>query len=168
MFSFIKTVFRRFLQRSQRRDIFVFHDGDRWRSVDPLVAWRIMWSTDGHLLPERIAAGDNGDWRSIEELTDMACRMFGVRRFEHGKGGMTIDEINSLLADYMLWMTRIKKKRDRLQTQLQRMGSASNSAMENSTTKAESGSFSTPSESKSDEPPKPSKRSFVHSGQAIK
>lgn len=150
--------------RPSDRDIFEFFDGEKMRAIDPLEAWRTLWEKDGHLLMDRIASADAGDWQSIDELIDLACRMFGVRRYEDGNGGLTMDEINSLLSQYLTWMQRIKKKRDLLQMQLERMGLGSNSATANSTTKTESDSSSTPSESKSDEPQKPSMRSFVHSG----
>lgn len=148
------------------RNIFRYHDGTRSRAIDPLVAWRRMWehptcnpekdiepatglTSDGTPIPFDQAAQDR--------VIAMARDMFDLKPFNENGTGLTIDETQGLLFQFMLFMNAIKKKRARSPTTSAPTELASSPVK--STISPTSDSISTDNGSKNDAPLSSSKRS---------
>lgn len=131
----------------QKRDIFTFWDGKRKRSIDPMPAFFAMGSDDECHPPRDLPLADTGDREAWLKVQGMARRMFGIKTLEDG--GLTEDEINTVLAQFLVFITVLKKKlaRSRMQWAL-----TAGAQPEESITQPDAESCSTSTESKSDEP----------------
>lgn len=111
------------------RGLFAYWDGEKERHIDPLVAWRAIWShsacdfandaktaldpkgPDGQPLLPRAAVLDAED-----KITGMTRDVFGVREWTEAAPGLTLDETNTLLARFLAFISELKKKRNSSQT----------------------------------------------------
>lgn len=97
------------------RAIFRFHDGRRWRAVDPLVVYRALdahptfnWSSDPLLI-------ERDDDEALQRCVTAVRDAFGLPLFD-GKHGLTESECYALLQDFTGYVGYVKKKRDTLPT----------------------------------------------------
>lgn len=154
--------------RNRRRNIFTFWDGTRRRSIDPAVAWRVMWEqTDCD--PTRDfgpATGIGSDGEDVpfdpaaqDRVLAMARLMFGLQPYSDSQPGLTVQETFGVLWDFLRYMDVLKKKRAPSPTPSRHTASAS-SEMEASTTRPASDSSSTSNEPSPAEPSSSCKRSY--------
>lgn len=137
--------------RRNKRDIFRYFDGVRNRSIDPLLAWQMMHTHPCCNYATDFPASDDGDFEAIARVQAMAREIFDIKAYSENTPGLTQNELNSLIASFLTFMARLKKKRDISRMRWER--SVLESSPDASTTPPESESCSMPSESKSDEPP---------------
>lgn len=104
----IRNAFRR---KSSKR-IFAFHDGNRWRSVDPI---EILHGIDSHPVylsskhPGMVAEGDR---EAIAITAQAVCDVFNVVPYLDGGGrveGLTVGERLALLDAFMDYCDWVKK-----------------------------------------------------------
>ena len=133
----------------QGRDIFKYWDGVRNRSIDPEVAWKLMWTDPDCVIKDDFKAADAGDVDAWDRVQAMGRRMFGVNAYSDTQPGLTEYELNTLIGQFVRFMGVLKKKRENSRTLWALSVGESRGA---STTPPESESSSTPNESKSEEP----------------
>lgn len=104
-------------RRRKARDIFKYHDGVKTRWIDPLVAWDSMLDDEECNLLRDFAGSDRGEEDSVENIINMACRVFHVEKWSENAPGLTKDELNTLVFDFMQFMEHLKKKRSPSPTQ---------------------------------------------------
>ena len=141
--------------REHNRQLFRYWDGQKKRSIDPLLSWRSMWEDpecchDGSLIEYDPTAQDR--------VLNMTRRMFGVAPWVENGGGLTINETLELLWSFMRYMDAIKKKQDPLPMQSAPTDSTL-SPEESSHTNSESDSSSTSPGPTREDPQVSSKRS---------
>jgi len=78
----------------------------------------------------------------------LIAKIFDVKPWEEGKGGLTVEQMFMLQTEYLVYMNELKKKRDRLQQSLRR--SAGKSSEPTPTTPPEQELSSTPTTSQND------------------
>jgi hypothetical protein len=117
MYSLLHRIFR-----PRRRDIFNYWDGQRKRSIDPLVAYHRMIAHESCRVRDDLATVDLSSrkpddpalaaeaWAATERVQQMIRDMFGVKVL--ADGGLTQYECDDLLADFLNYMERVKKKRN--------------------------------------------------------
>ncbi len=133
----------------QRRDIFQYWDGVRKRSIDPEVAWKLMWSDPDCVIKDDFKSADAGDVDAWDRIQAMGRRMFGVKAYSDTQPGLTEHELSKLIGEFVRYMGVLKKKQEKSRT----LWALSVGGLQGaSTTQPESESSSTPSESKSEEP----------------
>ena len=135
--------------KRRRRDIFEFWDGVKTRRIDPLMAWDKMWTCEGCTPNLDMPAADNGDREAWRRVQAMARDMFGVTAYTEDIPGLTEDELDSVLADFLLFMGGLKKKREASRMRWESMALASSPVL---ATPPDADSSSTPSESSDGEP----------------
>lgn len=128
MYRVLAWILALFTSRKNERAIYSYFDGDRQRSIDPLVAWRKIFGhpeinlesslkiifapkmVDGRTpyTAEEIYAAED----SVRRLTREA---FGVSAFSDTQPGLTCEETDRLLFDFLDSMEVLKKKRATLQ-----------------------------------------------------
>jgi hypothetical protein len=137
MYKLITGWFSRFFTGQPKRDIFRFFDGQQWRSIDPLAAYYIMVSHSecdaAHDLPALVRDDfqtPQEAWETVARVQTMIRDMFGLKPFE--QGGLTHFEADDLLGEFLAYIDRVKKKRNRLP---QSSRSTAPTSSDNSTTK---------------------------------
>ncbi len=129
MFSRLASLLRRFSRSdSSGREIFFYEDGSgQTRAIDPLLAWRRLWSDpECDLAAEAKVARDPQIERAgkppiaiyaaaevlaaEEKVINLTRRVFGVKPFE--EGGLTLRETDALLGRFLRYADEIKKKRN--------------------------------------------------------
>ena len=133
----------------QRRDIFQYWDGTKKRRIDPAIPWKKLWADPDCNVERDFPAADAGDQEAWDRVQSMACRMFDLTAWNEDTPGLTQEEINGVLADYMVFMAALKKKRERLRMQ---WALSVGVLPETSTTQSGSESSSTQNGSKKGEP----------------
>ena len=146
----------------KRRRIFRFWDGSRWRAVDPLRAWRLLWnhptcSPEKDFGPATGAHPDKFEPDAQDRVLGMIQDMFGVKPWSEDTPGLTIDETLNLLWDFIRYMNDLKKKPNTTPTMS--APTESESCKEDSTTPCMSDSFSTKNECNDDAPLSSSRQS---------
>lgn len=107
------------------RDVFRFHDGERWRLADPVEVWERLEAAGGDQLLKDIAppAGpapadlvaaeqlraEQGAKRkaATAKLAEVACEAFGVEPLDDGgrrPSGMTVAERIRLVAEFVAYL----------------------------------------------------------------
>ena len=112
----LSNLFRKWIQ-NRNRAIFHYWDGSKYRTIDPMVAYRELdlhsefdWETHPLLIdpPE----GESADTRlSVEAMgitADAVRTAFHVPLYEDGRG-LTEGELVNLLTEYAEWMNALKK-----------------------------------------------------------
>lgn len=93
------------------RGIYTFWDGKQHRRVDPLVVYRAIMTDEHCRLFDDLKDVQANDWDAHIRIQDLTCRAFGVKRFAEDQTGLTETEIDDLLAEFIIYIQRIKKKR---------------------------------------------------------
>lgn len=144
-------------KRKKRRQIYSYFDGVKNRYADPMHLWRGMFQ-DGHedfVANSKLMHSKAADAKARNEAQDFVVNrvatVFKLHRLNETTGkGLTINEIIDVFAEFLAYAERIKKKLDRIQKQSRHLDLSG--LDQNSTTKQDSGSSSTDSESiKSDQ-----------------
>lgn len=172
MLQWLRRILRR--RRDLSRNIFIFHDGNRERKVDPIASFKLIHYGEHDCQIDRdwwLAVGEDAkgnplpvsedseqrvkDGKEQVEARDrvlaMCKAMFDVTDYDGDKNiGLTTDEQLALVAGFLMFMDILKKTRDKSPTSLPPTESES-SDLENSTNTSDSVSTSTPIESKSAE-----------------
>ncbi len=120
MFGWLLSLFRR-----DERCLFRYWDGKKRRAIDHLSAWRKIWTYEAfdflqvaaiarnppgpngerlHKLPEVLEAED--------QLRQMTREVFGLRAWSEEEPGLTLDETDALLGEFIDFCEDLKKKRD--------------------------------------------------------
>jgi hypothetical protein len=109
----------------RNRAIFRFYAGSgKYRSIDPMIPFRILmqhpdfdWEKDPERLQNAQKAAESGDrgilklvFGILDTMTPAVRQAFDVKLF--AEGGLTEGECTDLLAEFMIWMAAIKKKRN--------------------------------------------------------
>jgi hypothetical protein len=109
--------------RDRQRAVFSFHDGARWRRIDPMAAGREIEDTLGddwpkllkllvaerpYCPPELDTAALRADWARMKQdaarkLSGVACKAFGVQPLGDA-GGLTEGERIELVAKFFHWL----------------------------------------------------------------
>lgn len=110
----VRIVIERRLQRDQSgRGLFTFHDGKRFRSIDPIEVMERMEADEKYrfdLHPKRVSDGDK---EAIKETISAVRRAFGVAEFTAiGKPGLTGHECLALWNHFCLFLMNQKKSTD--------------------------------------------------------
>jgi hypothetical protein len=119
MYKFFAGIIARFFTGQPKRDIFRFFDGQQWRSIDPLAAYYTMVSHRDCDAAQDLPALVRDDfqtpqeaWETVGRVQQMIRDMFGLKPFE--QGGLTHFEADDLLGEFLAYIDRVKKKRNRL------------------------------------------------------
>lgn len=96
-----------FRPRSSAR-IFVYFDGQRWRSIDPIAALYALETHPKYSPEKHLEEAAKGDRQAIETIADAVCDVFGVKPFDGGQG-LTIAERKGLLDVFYLYLDVVKK-----------------------------------------------------------
>lgn len=100
-----KKLFRK-RPRSNTR-IFAFHDGEKWRSIDPI---EVLCKLDEHekFTPDLRKQVASGDLEATQIVAEAVCDVFGVVPYLDGKGLTTGERIALLQAfdAYCLWVKK--------------------------------------------------------------
>lgn len=113
-----------FLRRNERC-LFRYWDGVKNRSIDPVATYRKLWTSDDCRLMEDAATARNPlkeDGAALYPITDvyeaedrlrtMTRQIFGVKEWQEGQPGLTVDETDELLNRFMEFCADLKKKRN--------------------------------------------------------
>jgi hypothetical protein len=131
--------------RKLDRNVFPFFDGKVTRKVDPLMILDRI-TTSGFDMQEDMQAVLNDDEDATRKFMKMVRQVFNVRQYEDG--GLTNLECSDMFDEFVTFIYELKKKRGLTQKPQQRSESKSS---DQSTTPPDSGSTSTPKESKTKE-----------------
>lgn len=131
------------------RDIFEFFDGEKDRQIDPLEVWYALWANEDidSLLPRAA----NNEMEAVEELMELTRKTFSIKKYDPATGtGLTVSEVQKLLAKYFTYCNLLKKKLGPLPIPFRK--SVPLRSPNPSTTPPDADSPSSPSESPIDEP----------------
>ena len=99
-----------FIRRDERR-IFSYWDGKARASVDPIPTWYALYYDQEISLDREQAIVQLGDDRKTLEallrLDPLLRRVFKIKPYE--QGGLTVDECQSLMVDFLEYMGDVKK-----------------------------------------------------------
>lgn len=105
----------------RRSGVFRFHDGRRWRAVDPFTTYRALllhetFNADADLALIQVESQNPREKHFEATLrADKAARdAFGIPSFE--KGGLTLEDTVVLLAEFYAYVTGQKKSGNPPQT----------------------------------------------------
>lgn len=113
---------RFFPSPKQTRDVFTYWDGERRRSIDPMLAHRGLWrDADCDLRADaRLSSGqlDEGQPRPTPEevmaaedrILALVRRTFGVRAYAEGSPGLTVGETFALLARFLEFTAELRRR----------------------------------------------------------
>lgn len=120
---------RRLFRRRNDRRLFRYHDGNRWRRIDPLVATRALGSDPEFNWETHPPLVDKGDIEAIRVTANAVRRSFDVQAYSEDGGGLTEGESIALLLRFAAYTDSLKKSIDRSPTSSAPTGSppASNS-----------------------------------------
>jgi hypothetical protein len=123
MFQWLVNLF----SRRDSRYLFRYWDGAKQRALDPVAAYRKIWSFPECDLIEDSKVAMNppssdgkpvypiGEVYAAEDrLRTMAREIFGVQEWTEKQPGLTVDETDELLNRFMAYCADLKKKRNPL------------------------------------------------------
>lgn len=114
----------------QTRDVFTYWDGERRRSIDPMIAHRRLWTdADCDLRADaRLSSGQQDNAQPLptpedvfaaeDRILDLVRRTFGVKAYAEGSRGLTIGETFAILARFLEFTGELKRRRARTQPAL--------------------------------------------------
>lgn len=112
MFGRIKSKISRLFRVKSSRRIFAYHDGSRWRSIDPIEVLHGIASHPTYLAGKHLDLVRAGDQESMEITAQAVCDIFDVKPYA-GSGrrtsGLTIGERIALMDafnDYCYWVKK--------------------------------------------------------------
>lgn len=90
-------------------EIYTFNDGSKDRALDPVLTYRRLYAVCEQfddLYQSSTQANPEG-WRASEQVADVVAEVFGVKRFDSETGrGLTIDEVEKILDDFLEWLEK--------------------------------------------------------------
>jgi hypothetical protein len=99
-----------------RRRVFRFWDGDQWRSIDPLPAWRALFNDPNLDLAEDFGVfTDQEEKYTVEQQSEAGSRIIASARrafimpVYDGKHGATESDCYGAVLRLGDWMDRVKK-----------------------------------------------------------
>lgn len=111
--------------RRDERCLFRYWDGSRRRAIDPVAAYRLLWtSPDCDLVTDAATARnplkEDGEplypigmvYEAENRLRSMTRTIFGVKEWTETTPGLTVDETDELLNSFMAFCGELKKKRN--------------------------------------------------------
>lgn len=150
MFRWLRKLVSR---RNSRRDIFVYHDGTRQRSIDPWAALLAAYSDPECDLKVIWPAVCRGDTEATVQYEGLVRRVFGVQQYDpETDQGLTVLETHDLFRDFWAYIAELKKKRAISPTPSPPSESRSSATPASSTTKPAPDSSFTGNESSSAAP----------------
>ena len=131
MFGWLVNLYRRW--RDRDRNIFRYWDGARMRAIDPALAWRAIWEGCDLLGDAKVAANPLVEDRSRQDygqpfypvaevnaandrLRDVTRGVFDVQAWSEDEPGLTLEETDELLGQFIRYCEDLKKKRKPLPT----------------------------------------------------
>lgn len=134
MLGWLKSLLARI--RPAARCLFCYWDGAKWRSIDPIVAHRGLWTDlqcrlieDGPISCNPKDSNGNPVYpisaviEAEDRVRDLARRVFGVRPYSDTQPGLTCLEIDDLMNRFVVFSEGVKKKLSHSLTSSQPMGS---------------------------------------------
>lgn len=114
----ILTWLKSLFAREQARQIFHYRDGERPRSIDPLLAWRRFVEDpelDSSIHFDQLECGDTGlEIAATIIVSNAARRIFDLEQYgEANQGGVTDSEAIAVLRGYLEWCDDQKKSIER-------------------------------------------------------
>lgn len=107
------------------RCLFRYFDGVKQRAIDPVATHRLVWNdSDCNLLGDSATANDPkladgsrfyplSEVHAAEDrLRTMTRKVFGVKEWSESQSGLTVDETDQLLANFLRFCDDFKKKRN--------------------------------------------------------
>ncbi|MCP4539917.1 MAG: hypothetical protein GY832_22485 [Chloroflexi bacterium] len=108
MFAWIKSWRER--RRLKGRGLFCFHDGQRYRYVDPLRMWREIECHEKFNLKTMPELVEKREEPESSIFYAAMCEVFGVEQFDDSTSrGMTNEEVMALLANLADFLGAVKK-----------------------------------------------------------
>ncbi len=116
------------------QEIYHYWDGEKKRSIDPAKIYKRYKEREGefrhHIILARSVAKDN--WKGQDALIKEICKLFDVKEYEEGKGGLTEAKIMALFDHFFNYNEDVKKNSSSSQTpQMDRSLDSSSSFKEN-------------------------------------
>ena len=128
MFAWLVAILNRLVGRDERL-LFRYWDGVRRRSIDPVLAHRLIWNDqDCELLKDAAIARnprkhDGSDFYPRSEvhaaedrIRTLTRNVFGLSAWSEKTPGLTLDETDSLLHEFIAFCDDFKKKRNASRT----------------------------------------------------
>lgn len=141
MLRFLARLFRR-----PRRNLFMFWDGRKWRSDDPLAIQLRIETHPTCRWDVHPVAAERGDVEAYKITMQAICDVFKVPMYQPEVGaGLTHNELMALLAQYADYIDALKKNIGPLPT-WRAPSDATSEQSSGTTTSDSSGSASTPPE----------------------
>lgn len=112
MLDQIKRRINNLFRRKSSKRIFAFHDGCRWRSVDPIEILHGLDSHPKYLASKHAVMVASGDREAIEITAQAVCDVFNVEPYLDAGGrvrGLTIGERLALLSAFNAYCAWVKK-----------------------------------------------------------
>lgn len=111
MFGLVSSLVRRWRERTlHKRAFFRFHDGRRWRYVDPFKAWRELNNHPDFDFASQLKFVDVGESDSTEACVKALCGVFAVERWNEQTGdGLTDWELLNVLDAFYQYCAAVKK-----------------------------------------------------------
>lgn len=95
---------------NENRRIFKFWDGQRWTTVDPMVAYRGITGHKDYRSVEDPQLAEAGDDEAIQRMVQCARDVFAVKPYDGATGeGMTEGETVDLMVSFSLYLGELKK-----------------------------------------------------------
>ena len=93
------------------QEIYHYWDGEKKRSIDPAKIYKRYREREGefrhHIILARSVAKDN--WKGQDALIKEICKLFDVKEYEEGKGGLTEAKIMALFDHFFNYNSDVKK-----------------------------------------------------------
>ncbi len=93
------------------QEIYHYWDGEKKRSIDPAKIYKRYREREGefrhHIILARSVAKDN--WKGQDALIKEICKLFDVKEYEEGKGGLTEAKIMALFDHFFNYNEDVKK-----------------------------------------------------------
>jgi hypothetical protein len=109
-----------FFRPNSSRKVFLFHDGTRWTSADPIEIWGKIETHPAYLPSKHRQMVREGSQEAIEVTAAAVCEIFGVKPYRDLGGkllfslaptkvGLTIGERISLIETFFDYCEYVKK-----------------------------------------------------------
>ena len=97
--------------RPKERFIYRYWDGAKEVSADPLVLYKkVMACSHEIAIDSKVALSESKDaLKAHNSLLDNIRKIFGVKEYKDGEGGLTEVETDDLLNDFLLYADNVKK-----------------------------------------------------------
>lgn len=97
-------------RRLAKRQLFPFHDGQRWRFIDPFRAWREIQNHPTYNFEVEMPAVDAGEKQATDGCIDALCGVFGCEKWDEQTGrGLTDSEVLGVYLALIEYLDELKK-----------------------------------------------------------